>query len=64
MIPFGSVPVASSHVLTSPTVASPSSILCRMASAEAQNAADSGLPAASIPRRMPGSEPSASPTAQ
>src|SRR5580658_6387798 len=60
MIPFGSVPVASSHVRTSPNVASLSLILCKMASAEDQNTADSGLPAASIPRRMPGNEPSAS----
>src|SRR6516225_5456036 len=60
MIPFGSVPVASSHVLTSPTVASLSLILARTASAEDQNAADSGLPAASSPRLMPGSETRAS----
>ena len=60
MIPFGSVPVASSHVRTSPTVATPSLIFWRMASADVQNTADSGLPAASSPRRMPGSEPSAS----
>ena len=60
MIPFGSVPVASSHVLTSPTVAAPSLIFCRMASADDQNTADSGLPAASSPRRMPGSETRAS----
>src|SRR5271165_3059426 len=59
MMPFGSVPVASSHVLTSPTVASPSAILCRMASADDQNTADSGLPAASMPRLMPGSDSSA-----
>ena len=58
-MPFGSVPVASSHVLTSPTVASPSAILCRMASADDQNTADSGLPAASL-LRMPGSDSSAS----
>src|SRR5262245_47463023 len=60
MIPFGSVPVASSQVLTSPTVASPSLILSRTASADDQNTADSGLAAASIPRRRPGSEVSAS----
>src|ERR1700752_4830807 len=60
MIPFGSVPVASSHVRTSPTVASLSLILCRMASAEDQNTADSGVTRASSPRRMPGNEPSAS----
>src|SRR5579859_1375069 len=60
MMPFGSVPVASSQVRTSPTVATLSLILCRTASADDQNTADSGLPAASSPRRMPGSEPSAS----
>src|SRR5579859_4535898 len=60
MMPFGSVPVASSQVRTSPTVATLSLIFPRMASADDQNPADSGLPAASIPRRMPGSEPSAS----
>ena len=37
MIPFGSVPVASSQVRTSPTVAVPSAIWVRMASAEDQN---------------------------
>src|SRR6202034_2607958 len=60
MIPFGSVPVASSHVLTSPTVASLSLILSRTASADDQNTADSGLPAASSPRLRLGSEASAS----
>jgi len=40
------VPVASSHILTSPTVASPSSIFPRTTSADDQNTADSGLPAA------------------
>ena len=64
MIPFGSVPVASSHVLTSPTVASPSAILCRMASADDQNTADSGFPAASMPLLMPGSDSSASAAAR
>ncbi len=60
MIPFGSVPVASSQVLTSPTVASPSAILPRMASVADQNTADSGLEAASIPLLRPGSEARAS----
>src|SRR5579859_4377004 len=60
MIPFGSVPVASSHVLTSPIVALLSLILPRMASVDDQNMADSGLPAASSPRLMLGSDPRAS----
>src|ERR1700739_4746063 len=60
MIPFGSVPVASSHVRTSPNVASRSLILCKTASDEDQNTADSGLPAASSPRLMAGSETRAS----
>ena len=45
---------------TSPTVASPSSIRCRIFSAEDQKVADSGLPAASMPRLIPGRDPRAS----
>ena len=60
MIPVGSVPVASSQPCTSPNVASCSLILCRIVSADSQNGADSGFPAASRPRLITGSEVSAS----
>ena len=60
MIPVGSVPVASSQPCTSPKVASCSLIFCRIVSAESQNGADSGFPAASSPRLMVGSDASAS----
>src|SRR6185437_13780996 len=60
MIPVGSVPVASSQLCTSPNVASCSLILCRIVSADSQNGADNGFPAASRPRLIPGREASAS----
>src|SRR5216683_1224806 len=60
MMEVGSVPVASSQARTSPRVAVPSLIAPRAVSADPQNAAVRGLPAASSSLRRPGSAARAS----